>query len=276
LTTTSASSWQVVGPLTAINALLASNAITLQSTTPGGVSLSLTANDGSNTAGSTTTIAAQLLAVSDPLINNNFSSTNAPRTINTGFEESLSFLTITDPDADTNPPSPQTFTLTISEPGSAVLLYGLKDAESSTGIQLRGTAAEINQQLSNGRFKALADGATSLQLSLSNGVAPPVTSTVILSAVNIPPSLTTVGTLSGGQEDGQLAISFADLSAAADDSDKGGSVEGFVVKAVSSGTLTREQATLVQRELERRELERKTGRTVDPARVAVALQIAGE
>lgn len=45
----------------------------------------------------------------------------------------------------------------------------------------------------------------------------------------------------------------------------------FGARAVSSGTLTREQAALVQREL-----ERKTGRTADPARVAVALQIAGE
>jgi hypothetical protein len=45
----------------------------------------------------------------------------------------------------------------------------------------------------------------------------------------------------------------------------------FGARAVSSGKLTREQATLVQREL-----ERTTGRTADPARVAVALQIAGE
>jgi len=43
----------------------------------------------------------------------------------------------------------------------------------------------------------------------------------------------------------------------------------FGAKAVSSGKLTREQAALVQHEL-----ERQTGRKADPARVAVALQIA--
>jgi hypothetical protein len=45
----------------------------------------------------------------------------------------------------------------------------------------------------------------------------------------------------------------------------------FGAKAVSSGKLTKEQAALVQMEL-----ERKTGRKADPARVAVALQLAGE
>jgi hypothetical protein len=55
-----------------------------------------------------------------------------------------------------------------------------------------------------------------------------------------------------------------------------GEVAGIAVtlfgeRAVSSGKLTREQAALVQREL-----KRTTGLTADPARVAVALQIAGE
>jgi hypothetical protein len=45
----------------------------------------------------------------------------------------------------------------------------------------------------------------------------------------------------------------------------------FGARAVSSGRLTKEQAALVQHEI-----ERKTGRKADPARVAVALQIAGE
>jgi len=45
----------------------------------------------------------------------------------------------------------------------------------------------------------------------------------------------------------------------------------FGARAVSSGKLTKEQAALVQREL-----KRTTGLTADPARVAVALQIAGE
>lgn len=45
----------------------------------------------------------------------------------------------------------------------------------------------------------------------------------------------------------------------------------FGAKAVSGGKLTKEQAALVQQEL-----ERKTGRKADPAKVAVALQLAGE
>ena len=234
LTTSSASTWQVAGTLAQVNALLADSAITLQSAAAGTVSLSLTANDGSSVAGATTTSTVQFPAVSDPLINNSYSSNASPRTISTGFEESLSFLTITDPDAGTNP---QTFTLTLTDPGNSGVLYGLTDASSSSGIQLTGTRDQINLQLSNGRFKAAADGLTSLQLSLSNGLGPAVTSTVNLSAVNTLPTLSTVSTLAGGQEDSLLAISFADLAAAANDADMGGSVEGFVVKALSSGTL---------------------------------------
>jgi hypothetical protein len=64
-----------------------------------------------------------------------------------------------------------------------------------------------------------------------------ISSTVNFSASNPPPTLTQISNLTGAKEDQPLAISFSALSAVADDADKGGSVEGFVVKAVSSGTL---------------------------------------
>ena len=125
LTINSATSWLVNGTLAQINAVLAAPTITLQSATAGAVNLSLQLNDGSNVTGSTTTAAVQFLAASDPILNNSASS--SARSISAGFDESLSFLTITDPDAGSNP---QTFTLSISDPGNAATLSGLTDANS--------------------------------------------------------------------------------------------------------------------------------------------------
>jgi alpha-tubulin suppressor-like RCC1 family protein len=233
LTINSATSWLVNGTLAQINAVLAAPTITLQSATAGAVNLSLQLNDGSNVTGSTTTAAVQFLAASDPILINSASS--SARSISAGFDESLSFLTITDPDAGSNP---QTFTLSISDPGNAATLSGLTDANSGTsGIQLTGTAAQINAQLADGRYKASALGSSSLQLSLSNGLAPAINSTANFTGSNPLPTLTQISNLTGAKEDQPFAISFSDLAAVANDADQGGSVEGFVVKAVSSGTL---------------------------------------
>ena len=68
-----------------------------------------------------------------------------PRPITAGFGESLGFLSISDPDAGS---SPQTFSLTISDPASDAVLSGVSDGDSKApGLQLLGTAAEINAQL---------------------------------------------------------------------------------------------------------------------------------
>uniref|UniRef100_UPI000AA61847 DUF4347 domain-containing protein n=1 Tax=Azohydromonas lata TaxID=45677 RepID=UPI000AA61847 len=62
-------------------------------------------------------------------------------------------------------------------------------------------------------------------------------STPAPSGSNAVPTLTTVGPVTGGAEDTVKAITFAGLQALANEADSDGSVTGFVVKAVSSGTL---------------------------------------
>jgi alpha-tubulin suppressor-like RCC1 family protein len=233
LTVQSSTRWIINGTVAQINGFIADPAITLQSVNAGAVTLDFSLYDGSNVAGGTTTAMAQFLAVSDPVINNPASSSN--RAISAGYDESLSFLSITDPDAGNNP---QTFTLTIGDPGNAATLSGLTDGNSGiSGIQLIGTAAQINAQLADGRYKAANLGNSSLQLTLSNGLAPAISSTANFVASNPLPTLTQITTLTGAKEDQQFAISFSDLAAAADESDKGGSVDGFVVKTLTSGTL---------------------------------------
>jgi hypothetical protein len=127
------------------------------------------------------------------------------------------------------------FTLTVSDPSNGFSLFGLKDRDPGTGgLQLEGTAAEINAALAAGRFKALADGTATLELSLSNGLAPAVTSTVYVNASNAAPTLTQVNALVGATEDVAYAVTFAQLQAAGNALDAGGSVTGFQVTSVDS------------------------------------------
>ncbi len=58
-----------------------------------------------------------------------------------------------------------------------------------------------------------------------------------LTLANQSPTLTTINDVTGGSEDSQKEISFSDLQGLADDADSDGSVDAFVVKAVSAGTL---------------------------------------
>jgi uncharacterized delta-60 repeat protein len=52
------------------------------------------------------------------------------------------------------------------------------------------------------------------------------------------PTLTTLSTLTGGTEDTAKTITFSDLTAAGNEGDTDGNVDAFVVKAVTTGTLT--------------------------------------
>ena len=57
------------------------------------------------------------------------------------------------------------------------------------------------------------------------------------SAVNDPPTLTTVATLTGATEDTFKEITYADLAAAANEADVDGDTLSFRIDAVSTGTL---------------------------------------
>ena len=63
------------------------------------------------------------------------------------------------------------------------------------------------------------------------------TASFTTAAPNVAPTLTTVGTVTGGNEDSEQTITFANLVAAGNEADSDGTVEAFVVRAVSTGTL---------------------------------------
>jgi Ca2+-binding RTX toxin-like protein len=65
-----------------------------------------------------------------------------------------------------------------------------------------------------------------------------IQATVSVTAVNDAPSFTTfASTVASGNEDNQIAISFANLQTQGNEADVDGTVTAFVIKAVSSGTL---------------------------------------
>lgn len=102
--------------------------------------------------------------------------------VRVGIPAALADFTVTDADSGA-----LTLTLTASN-GS---IDKLIDADGgSDGIQLTGTAADINTAIANATFTATAAGAASIGLSLSDGVALAVTATYALNAsVNHAPVL---------------------------------------------------------------------------------------
>ena len=83
------------------------------------------------------------------------------------------------------------------------------------------------------------DTSVTFSYEVTDGVAPPVATTASLdiTPVNDAPTLSTVNDLSG-TEDVARQITFADLILAGDEADIDGTVDGFRVEAISSGTLT--------------------------------------
>jgi len=244
LTIVNASTWQVRGTPAEITSVLENPAIRVQASAAGLAKLNLEINDGSGLPGATTNATINVQAISDPLLNNTAATPgNAINGAKDG-ETSLSFLSITNPDAHlTNVYSffaESTYTLSLDASASNGQLIGLSDADPhQAGVQLQGTAGQINAALAAGAFKPFADGSTSLALTLGlkGSLAPVITGTAHFQVINPPPNLNQITPLVGAKEDQSFTISFADLSEAADDADNGGSVEGFVVKAISSGSL---------------------------------------
>ncbi len=62
---------------------------------------------------------------------------------------------------------------------------------------------------------------------------------VSVTAVNAAPTLTTISTITGGNEDAAVTIAYADLTTAGDEADTDGDTLSFRVEAVSTGTLTK-------------------------------------
>ncbi len=100
----------------------------------------------------------------------------------------------------------------------------------------------INNSLTDavtGTFNGIAQGgtvtvgSTDLKASYTGGTGNDVTLSFV-----VPPTLTTIATLTGGTEDTAKTITLADLKSAGNEADTDGTVDAFVVKTLTSGTLT--------------------------------------
>ncbi len=87
----------------------------------------------------------------------------------------------------------------------------------------------------NGTINAFTVKAYDGSLASATSVQVPIS----LAAVNDPPTLTSINTLTGAAEDTAFSISYATLSAAGNASDVDGNSISYRIEAVSSGTLTK-------------------------------------
>ena len=219
---------QLTGSASSITAALVN--ATFSASTSGAASIDLQLDDGgTELVKASYSFSATKLNSAPSLV----SPAGSPLAITTNLADTLSYITVSDGDAG------QSLTLSLTATGGS--FRNLADADPTTaGLQLSGTVSAINAALAAGSFVASADGAASIAVSASDGIAPAVSATYTLSASNVAPSLSLVSALSGGKEDQALAISFADLLASADEADSNGSVMAFEVTAVDAtkGTLT--------------------------------------
>lgn len=150
----------------------------------------------------------------------------------TGEKQALSsYIQVADADAGQN------LVLTLTATNGEI--SGVVDGNSTVaGVQVYGTATQIAQALSTAKFTAAADGTASITASVTDGVeTTPTSRTFTFTAAAVAPTLTTMGNLTG-TENLPVRISFSDLLSASNAVDRGGSVDSFVVKSVTEGTLT--------------------------------------
>lgn len=96
-------------------------------------------------------------------------------TVTAGYAVALADFTVADADGDT---------LTVTLTATNGVIGGLTDADQNTaGIQLTGTASQINAQLASATFTATTAGDASIAISVNDGNAPAVTSTYPITAI---------------------------------------------------------------------------------------------
>ena len=156
----------------------------------------------------------------------------------------LSSVTITDIDGDS---------LTVTLGASAGTFAagdsgGVTIGGSGTGtLTLTGTAAAINTYLNTvtniqytGALNATGDNAATFTIYANDGTVNPQVGSgnIDITPVNDAPTLTSFSAvIDTTAEDTQVEITFAELAAQGNEADVDGTVDAFVVKAVSSGTL---------------------------------------
>ncbi len=144
---------------------------------------------------------------------------------------------------DTNPSSPTYETVIANLPGNTGYTgitfspYGHETYATGNGLKIVGNfqpelhfQPAANFHGSAGFRYAIADG---------QGGTEDAMVTVSVAPVNDPPTLTMISTLAGATEDTDFTISYAMLSAAADEADVDGDSLSFRVESVTSGTLTK-------------------------------------
>ncbi|MBV5309133.1 hypothetical protein, partial [Chromatium okenii] len=138
-----------------------------------------------------------------------------------------------------------TATLTLSDILAGTISTATSNAVTSTfsaGVWTAiGATADVNALLAGATFTPAAnyDQNFTIATSISDGVAAAITGTktVTVTAVNDVPTFTSLSNITGGTEDTAKEITLDDLKAVGDEADSDGTVTGFVVQAVSTGTL---------------------------------------
>ena len=154
-------------------------------------------------------------------------------------------IVITDPETETN-----TFTATVTLAGGNSAIGSLSATSgkgetysTATGVwTVKGTLSSVNAALAAMSFVPVANGFanTSASVSISDGIASAITGTLNFKgiAVNDAPTLTAfTQPVAEGMEDTQVTVSFASLQSKGNEADVDGTVNAFVIKAVSTGAL---------------------------------------
>ncbi|WP_225784940.1 cadherin-like domain-containing protein [Xenophilus sp. Marseille-Q4582] len=140
-----------------------------------GVSFSYDITDGTDTVAGTASL--DITPVNDAPVLTGVPT--LPLGVTVGLAAALADFTVSDPDGADVP-----LTLTLTPTGGA--LNGLTDADSATpGIQITGTAAQINAAVAHATFTATAAGAAAIHLTLSDGIEQ-VTQDYVLTATSAP------------------------------------------------------------------------------------------
>ena len=209
----------------------------------GAASLQIDTDDLGNTGVGGTMSDSDTVAITVNATNTppNATNLNAAETYTEDIPLDLTNIVITDADS-----ANVTATLTLSNPATGTLntdTSGLVTSTFAAGVwSASGAIADVNTLLAGVAFTPTANfnGGFTIATSVDDGIAPAVTGNKVVTGtpVNDAPTLTLfLGPIDTTIEDTQGEITFAELAAQGDEADLEGTVGGFVVTAVNSGTL---------------------------------------
>jgi hypothetical protein len=243
----------LTGSVADINAFISASSLTYTTVLndTSAVNLAVSINDGGNTGSG----GAQTSPVSNVSLNvnavNDQPGVTAPATIvvTEDVASAITGISFADVDAATGS-TLATFSVAqgslAATSGGSVVVGG-----TASNLTLTGSVADINTFISASNLTyttVLNDtSAVNLAVSINDGgntggggpLSSPVSNVMLnVTAVNDAPTLTTFATtVDTGNEDTEFEIGFVDLAAQGDEADVDGTVDAFVIKSVSTGTL---------------------------------------